>query len=111
MAPIKLEFAQLHNPIFLAGKNLGDKLQPLITQGLKISYDRKEKELLVEYTPSNGVARMAIVPSTNIVSMVQSLALEQIEVIPVKPNIMKKITAQVESPMSHVFEGPGAGKS
>lgn len=106
---IPIQIAQLHSPIFVGGKNFSDKLQPLLIAGLQINYDRKEKELLIDY---KGIK--AIVPATNIVSMtpmteeIKKGAVEAPVLIPVAVN---KVTAQYESPMSHVFAGPGAGKT
>ncbi len=109
MALLQLEMAELHSNIFVAGKNLGPKLQPKMTTGLKINYDRKEKELHVEW---NG--KTALVPVTNIVSMIvmtKESALEPVvnPIASAGPN--PKVTAQYDSPMSHVFAGPGGGKT
>ncbi len=106
---LEIEFAELHNPLFLAGTNLQMKLDPTKRTGLKLEYDRAEKELLVTY---NG--RMAIVPSANVSSMTP---------VATDPALYAKIgtdmslapkvkpTAQVASPTDHVFAGPGHGKT
>lgn len=62
---IELEFAELHNPLFLGGRNLQMKLDPSRLSGLTLCYDRDEKELLVGWGN-----KLAIVPSSNVASMV-----------------------------------------
>jgi hypothetical protein len=131
---IELSFAELHTALFLAGTNLGLKLNKTHTglgqrQGLYLLYDRENKELLVYWNKS-----LAIVPSTNVASMtpvdpeVLGTYPVQDEVKPVKAitprpnqtikevdatvnNTVKKsgkVNAQVSTPTSHVFmEGPG----
>jgi hypothetical protein len=61
---ININIATLHNPFFLAGKNFGSQLDVSKRTGLKLSYDRAEKELLVEFNGS-----VAIIPSSNVASM------------------------------------------
>jgi hypothetical protein len=126
MTKIALKFAELHTPLFLAGTNLGLKLNPRERKGLEIEYDRAEKELWVHW---NG--GMAIVPSTNVASMTlwqadaallttdkigldsgaAILGARDVEVVPLPLITKTKVSAQVSTPTSHVFEGPGAGKS
>lgn len=102
---IDLSFAELHNPLFLAGTNLQMKLQPDKRTGLKLVYDRTEKELLVEWQ-----GQTAIVPSSNISSMTPKLADVPTKAEPAQPNPeMARRTAQVETPQSHVHAGPGHG--
>lgn len=50
---VKINYADVHSPVFLNGKNLGQKLDPSKTKGLSLSYDLEEKRLWIEY---NGVA-------------------------------------------------------
>jgi hypothetical protein len=64
---IYLEFAELHTPLFLNGKNFGMKLIPGKTSGLTLAYNRAEKELLVSW-----MDKTAIIPSSNVVSMTES---------------------------------------
>lgn len=133
---IELEFAELHNPLFLNGTNLGMKLTPALKGGLKIAYDRTEKELLVQF---NG--KTAIVPVSNVSSMTpvakaaqapveqpksiqQPTSIEQemdfkasverqkMEAMKLKQaaplKAMPTKSAQVGGPADHVFkEGPG----
>ena len=106
---IELKFAELHNPLFLAGTNLQLKLDPSKRTGLVLKYDREFKELHVYWADE-----MAIVPTTNVSAMVPVRAGDSRT--PAEKVEHKKVehvrkTAQVGSPMSHVFEGPGAGKT
>lgn len=114
MTMINLKYAETHTALFLAGTNLGLRLniqpstpghnRPGYRAGLVLVYDRAEKELLVTY---NG--ETAIVPTTNVVSMVAGEVQEvKIENPPVPAG---KIEPQVSTPMSHVFAGPGGGKT
>lgn len=95
---IKLEFVELHGPLFLAGKNHGLKL--FNKPGVDLSYSREEKELYVTYNE-----KTAIVPSSNISSMT---ALTQ-EKVQEKAQPTKGVTkAQASTPQDHVFSnGPG----
>lgn len=101
---IKLKQAQLHGPIFVGGKNQTERLKTEKNDGLTMFYDRKEKELHVTWG-----GETAIVPSTNIMSMVP---MEAVKVAPVEPTkIQTNLSAQVDTPQSHVFAGAGAGKT
>lgn len=100
---IELKFAELHAPLFLGGTNLQMKLDPTKRTGLTIAYDRVEKELLVTY---NG--NQAIIPSSNVMSMTPG-TVEKKPVASVPPRAT--VSAQVSTPMDHVFKGVGAGKS
>lgn len=102
---IELSFAELHNPLFLAGTNLQMKLQPEKRTGLKLTYDRAEKELLVEWQ-----GQTAIVPSSNISSMTPKLILNPAKIEPQAPTPeLARRSAQVSTPQSHVHAGPGHG--
>lgn len=105
MSQIELKFAELHNPLFLAGRNLQTKLDPGKMAGIKLFYDRPEKELLVHW---NG--QIGIVPSSNIACMVEGVPEIRAQQIthPIVAGIQR---AQASTPMGHVFEGPGAGKT
>jgi len=110
---IKLLYAELHNALFLNGTNLQLKLDISKRQDLHLLYDKEEKELLVYYKGA-----LAIIPSSNVSSMTPEDA-SICGAIPGTPkskdigkitHIGGPIKAQVSSPMSHVHEGPGAGK-
>lgn len=95
-------FAELHSPLFLNGKNFGQKLWS--KAGLELIYDQEEKELLATY-----MGKTAHLPSTSVHSWEEGVPV-QLAVIeePIVPK--KKIQAQVSTPTGHVFEGPGKGQ-
>lgn len=105
MTQIELKFAELHNSLFLSGKNFGLKLDPGKLHGLKLIYDRAEKELLVHWGQDIG-----IIPISNVASMVPG---EPIQPTPqhMHPIVAGIQSAQVETPMSHVHAGHGHGKT
>ncbi len=107
---IDLKFAELHNPLFLGGKNLGLKLDHKKHPSISLVYDRAEKELLVTWNGETG-----IIPASNVSSMTPAL-------INLSPPVVKTelpprrlpgepFTAQVETPQSHVHAGPGHGST
>lgn len=102
---IRVKSAQLHAPIFVGGKNLSDNLRTEKNEGLVMHYDRKEQELHVTWAGETG-----FMPASNIKLMV---AAETVKVAPVESTLKIKteMTAQVETPQSHVFAGAGAGKT
>ena len=115
---IDLRFAEIHAPLFLMGDkgmNLGTKLDPSKRTGLKLVYDRDAKELLVSFENMH-----AIVPATNVVSMIEAPAAKAAKVEPEAVRVAQKvdmpafgtpITAQLETPQSHVHAGPGKGQT
>lgn len=62
---IPIKFAELHTMIFVGGRSLGPKLAPAMKSGLKLVYDRTEKELLVTID-----GETAIVPVGNLACMI-----------------------------------------
>lgn len=102
---INIRSVRLHSTIFVGGRNLSDKIAA--KPDLILEYDRKEKELHVTFQ-----GETAIVPSTNINSMVLQIEADTIRSEPrVEIPFSTKTTAQIDSPMAHVFAGPGAGKT
>jgi hypothetical protein len=106
MAKLKLEFAELHKPLFLAGTNMKEKLHSLRDGDPELIYDREEKELLVTYK-----GKMAIIPVFGSVSSMTPAGTTKITPLPAPPPPGKKVNAQVSTPMGHVFEGQGAGQT
>ncbi len=105
---VELEFAELHSPLFLGGKNHQMKLVAGERTDLKLVYDRGEKELLVTWKDSN-----AIVPLSNVASMWPMKAVKAVkEEKPIDLTAATKpLKAQASSPTDHVFAGAGHGKS
>lgn len=111
---IDLRFAELHAPLFMSdekhqGKNFGMKLDAKKHSGIRMLYDTDTQTLHISH---GGLD--AIIPATNVVSMMpapvekaapQPRGVEAVLMAePVKP-----VTAQVSTPQSHVFAGPGGG--
>lgn len=108
---INLEFAELHTPLFLGGRNFGLKLDKVRFGGLVIIYDQTEKELWVTHND-----KTAIIPTSNVVSMTPDMGKKELEEGPKplavpeepRPRGRPKFNSQVSTPTSHVFgEGPG----
>jgi hypothetical protein len=112
---IELKYATLHNVLFLGGTNLQDKLDVSKRTGLRLVYDRKEGELLVEWA-----GETAIIPASNIASMIpfdpKDVGMPSRLLSPAAPQPKPKATgkpivAQVSDPTKDsVFAGPGGGK-
>ena len=135
---VDIDLAELHNPLFLGGVNWGNKLLKRQAKGtLELTYDRKEKELIVKFNkftaiiPNSNVSSMTIghaallesvVPavSHDMVHDIQKAQLEQPTMSPAPqfaPEVKKGpgrpakvIDSQVSTPHSHVFAGNGGGK-
>lgn len=104
---IEVGFAELHDTIFVGGHNLTNKLDTRAKAGLKLEYDKKEKELIVTW---NKVT--SHVPSTNIKHYIPGPAADRRIVQSAHPMVASVSgTAQVETPMSHVHAGHGHGKT
>ncbi len=101
---MKLRFAELHAPLFHAGKNFGLKLEPSKVTGLEMNYDYEKNRLLVTY-----MGRTAILPSTSVHSFEEGEADAPTKPATVEAIPHKKIKAQVSGPTDHVFQGEGAG--
>lgn len=102
---MKLKFAELHKPLFLAGTNLGEKLD-IGKRTIELVYDRDHQELQVTYN-----AQTAIVPVSNVASMtpMSSGALEEQAAPKAIAAPLTPIKAQVSTPQDHVFK-TGSGK-
>lgn len=98
-----VEYAELHTPLFLAGTNLGQKLDPHKRRGLIMVFDDDKKRLIVTW---NG--KHANIPEANVASFVEGKVVEPVKVVPPKTGPM---VAQVATPQDHVFAGAGHGKS
>lgn len=103
---VDVRFAVLHEGFIFAGRNFDAKLDLHRYSDLKLQYDRDEKELLVSY---NG--EVLNMPHTNVkgyqIGEFKSRYAPQVS-HPQVANVA--ITAQVETPHSHVHAGPGAVK-
>lgn len=106
MEPIKVKFCEVHSPVFIAGKNLGVKLDPSRLGGLALFYHREYKELAIQWNGETGY-----VPSTNIVVYVPGEVKVPAPIVSHPMVAGVSTTAQVETPYGHVHAGPGKGKS
>lgn len=100
----QLRFLETHGDIFVGGKNHGKKHRP--TPNLKLEWDDSQKCAFLTWNGERGR-----IPESNInVSVAGEPAkLPKNEHKTSDVNEFKK--AQVETPMSHVFEGRGRGKT
>lgn len=105
MSQVNVQFAELHNPLFHAGKSFGTKLDPGKLAGLKLVFDEDKKRLLITWEGVTGH-----VPEAGVALFVPG----EVKVKPVQythPIVAGISKAQVETPMSHVHAGHGHGKA
>ena len=126
---IKLKNAQVHTVLFLAGRNLGDKLDITNRPNMELWYDRNTQELLiildkhVSVVPSSNVASYTPVDPKDVFFKDEPVVFVPAGMLPVQlpfepgaPVVKnggrwpKKVSAQVSTPQDHVFAGPGKGK-
>lgn len=101
----RLNFIELHNDLFHAGKNHGKKL--FHKEGKELFYNDKKGWFEVSYNN-----RIAKIPMSAVQSWEDELLfLEAVVVASPSPMDTRRIkSAQVSTPMGHVFEGEGHGK-
>ena len=95
--PIK--WAELHSPLFLAGTNLQQKLDPTKRTGLKMEFDEDKRHMYVTY--NNCTAR---IPEASILTLVEGETPKP--AVAQAPKTGKPIKAQVSTPQDHVFATP-----
>jgi hypothetical protein len=100
---IKVKFAEMHNPIFVNGINLGMKLDPRHRKGLSLEYDRLDKELFITV---NGVTTVA--PSSSVAHYTPANETEVVEPPMPVPAILPrgKVKAQVWDPTTDIQNPP-----
>lgn len=108
MDPVTVKYAELHNPLFLGGKNFGLKLDPSKLNGLSLSYDYSKEQLLVKWNKTEDIAR---VHKPNVAYHIEGEVKIRAEINMAHPMVANIGAAQVETPMSHVHSGPGKGKT
>lgn len=94
MSIIKVKYAQLHNGLFLAGVNFGQKLNPQVKSGLKIEYSTDLQALVVEYN-----SQVSLVFNSNIADMCLEDATEIGYTV---AQSTKKSRSYVTNPVTHV---------
>lgn len=109
----KVKLVQLHEPLFLAGVNFGNKLQPRSGKGyLELSYDSESDHVIVDF---NGeIAHIKNWASFNEDDgRIEKTMPEMMKVTPKVqpqasgPGIGMKFNAQVETPQDKVQGKPG----
>jgi hypothetical protein len=103
---MKVEFAELHAPLFHGGKNHGAKL--FNKDGLELDYDKGERELKVVYK-----GQPTYLPSTSVHNYTPAIEKAQAAIVPAvhhDQDTRKIKSAQVSGPHDHVFQGEGSGK-
>lgn len=110
---MKLEFAELHAPLFLGGKNHGMKLfsERPGDPDLNVIYNEELRVPLLQIKHNGKTGEL---PISNVVSWTRSTQQEAAIIKEEPPQVattgkfQKTISAQVSSPTMHVFgEGPG----
>lgn len=96
-------FLETHNDLFIGGKNLGKKHRP--RNGLELKWDEKKQCAFVTWNKETG---RVFTPNINV--LIEAPQAEAPKNEHKTTDVNKFKTAQVSSPMGHVFEGPGAGK-
>ena len=112
----KVKLVQLHEPLFLAGVNFGNKLIPRSGKGhLELSHDTESDHILVEFNGERAHIK-------NWASFNEDLKMELVEVPKVAsitrnqpvvkaqasgPGLGLKFNAQVETPIDKVQGKPG----
>lgn len=104
---IPIRFLETHTEIFHAGKNHGKKFSTDRPTDKILEYNPETKEFCLTWNN-----RKAYIPMHNVVIY------EPVTDVPVivpknehhTQDTRKIKTAQVSTPMGHVFEGPGRGK-
>lgn len=95
---IKVSFAELHSPMFLAGVNLSTKLDPQQRRDLVLAYDRVEKELHVTLG-----GKTACVPSSSLVHYVPANAEQAVAPVITQHKAQKHpVNAQISDPSRDV---------
>jgi hypothetical protein len=108
----KVKLVQLHEPLFLAGVNFGNKLQPRSGKGqLELSYDDQSDHVLVDF---NGeIAHIKNWASFNedtpVKDLPKNITHAQTSDAPTKAQIggPARFQAQVTTPMDKVQGKPG----
>jgi hypothetical protein len=110
---INIKFCDLHTPLFMAGTNMGTKLDITKRAGLMMAYSYENQELIVWFNN-----QISTIPASNLVSKmpvnISDLGYEkptirvELQKPDTAPDPNPRIQAQVSTPQSHVFhEGPG----
>lgn len=99
---------ETHADIFLGGKNMGKKHRPKNMTGLIVKWDGDKRHCLMTW---NG--ETARIPEGNIAYWIPEAGepLEAPKNEHKTESVDGRKRAQASTPMGHVFEGPGKGKT
>lgn len=119
----KIDWAELHAPLFLAGTNLGQKIPKAEHKNhIHMEYDEEKRHLYVTYNkktcriPETSVLSMVEPPMDSPIGEIRVFRGEVPTYIPSEAHpglepLPQAAPPQVETPMSHVHAGPGKGQS
>jgi hypothetical protein len=97
----------LHGPMLLGGKNFAEKLDPEKFPGLLLTYDSETELATATYNKERAVF--------SIHGSISHVVFDEVQVksIPSSAPPLPKapVEAQVDTPQSHVFAGPGKGQT
>lgn len=107
---IKVIHIQFHDDVFHAGKNFGKKIEISKVDGLKIEFDEDNRRFYMTYKN-----RIRVFPELSAFSWEDEQNSPE-PILEIKnehrtEDRSKRVSAQVSTPMGHVFEGPGKGKT
>jgi hypothetical protein len=110
----KVKLVQLHEPLFLAGVNFGNKLQPRSGKGLlELSHDTESDHVLVDFNGERAHIKNWASFNEDRVTLSPVKPVERIRAIPAinaqasGPGQGLKFNAQVETPIDKVQGKPG----
>lgn len=97
---------------FHAGKNFGTKVEVKKVPGLTIKHDATKKLFYATYKTIQG-DRLAVLPEASVFmwEAEKDGGIPLIKNEHVTQDVTRIKSAQVSTPMGHVFEGPGKGKA
>lgn len=110
---VKIQFANLMKPLFLNGRNFGEKV--LAKPDITMDYDMNRKELYVMYA-----GRVALIPSAGISSLepvnprdigYEGELSKTVKIHENHPSVADIGSAQVSTPHGYVHEGLGKGQT
>lgn len=111
---IKLKYLEVHQPLFLSGKNFGTKLNTEQLSGLELDFHPDKSMVTVKYNGQvsffNWVNAANMIPKNASDIGFNLEAVRKVETHVSHPMTNGISSAQVETPASHVFKGKGQGK-
>ncbi len=104
---MEVRVLKMHSSLNHAGKNFGETVEPAKLTGCKLTWDAKKSWFEITYNNRTGYI------FANNVSYWEPLVGEVVSIVNEHKteHVDGRRRAQVSTPMGHVFEGPGAGKT